>query len=313
MINKVFSILEKSKNVAIFTHMMPDGDALGSSFSLKKVLEKMGKKADLYIVDAVPQRLKFLGSDYKTEYKEEGYDLMVALDCGDLRRIHNYADVFDKHENTLSIDHHASNGNYAKENYVVPDASSTGEVLYEIFKENNVEIDEEISALLYASIASDTGCFKFSNTKAKVHKYASELIEKGIDYAEINRLLFDTEEIVSYKLKGYAMSKVKLYENGKIGMVTITKEELDSLGASYEHTEGLSDVARVIEGVEVGVVIKENNDKFKISIRTNRYVDATKIAEKFDGGGHIRAAGCVSYKNIEETEKELIDVITKLL
>ena len=109
------------------------------------------------------------------------------------------------------------------------------------------------------------------------------------------------------------MSKVKFFLSGKVAIVSVTKEELDNLGASYEHTEGLSDVPRVIEGVEVGVVIKENNDKFKISLRTNKYVDATEIAKHFDGGGHKRAAGCVSYASLEETEKKLIDVITKLL
>lgn len=310
---KIFSILEKAEKVAVFTHMVPDGDALGSSFAVKKALIDMGKIADLYIVDSVPKRLLFLGEDYLTEFCDKGYDLMLALDCGDIRRILYYEEVFKNHENTLSIDHHASNDKFAKENFVVPDASSTGEIIYELFEENGVNITKDIAVSLYAAIASDTGCFKFSNTREKGHIYAAKLIEKGIDYAEINRLLFDNEEIVAYKLKGYAMSKIRLFADGKIGMVTITKDELDSLGAEYEHTEGLADVARVIEGVEVGVIIKENNGKLKISLRTNKYVDATKIAEQFDGGGHVRASGCVSYESVEKTEEKLLEVITKLL
>ena len=309
----VIKALKKLNNAAIFTHIMPDGDAFGSALSLKEVLVNMGKKADIYISDNVPKRLLFMSEDYLTSFVDKGYDTLISLDAGDLKRLSEYGEIFKNHQNTISIDHHKTNSLFAKINYVLPEASSTGEVLYDIFKKMGAEISKKTAEYLYCAIASDTGCFKFSSTGEKGHLIAADLIKKGIDFAELNRLLFDTEEVVSYKLKGYAMNKAELHLGGKVSTVSITKEDLKKLGADFEHTEGLSDVARIIEGVEVGIVLKEKDDLVKVSIRTNRYVDATVLASIFGGGGHIRASGCVSNLSIEETKQKLVKKAQELI
>ena len=309
----VIKALKKLNNAAIFTHVMPDGDAFGSALSLREVLKDMGKDADVYISDNVPKRLLFMSEDYLTSFTDKGYDTLISLDAGDLKRLSEYGEIFKNHQNTISIDHHKTNSLFAKINYVVPEASSTGEVLYDIFKKMGAKISKKTAEHLYCAIASDTGCFKFSSTGEKGHLIAADLIKKGIDFAELNRLLFDTEEVVSYKLKGYAMNKAELHLGGKVSTVSITKEDLKMLGADFEHTEGLSDVTRVIEGVEVGIVLKEKDDLVKVSIRTNRYVDATVLASTFGGGGHIRASGCVSDLSIEETKQKLIKKAQELI
>ncbi len=313
MINNVIKALENVKSAAVFTHIMPDGDALGSSFSLKNFLEEQGKKCDVYIADSVPERLKFLCGEYFTEFSDKNYDTFIALDAGDLKRLDYYGEVFSEQKNTLLIDHHATNTKFASINYVLPDASSTGEVLFEIFKKAGYRFSKETAKCLYAAIASDTGCFKFESTGVKGHIYAAELIETGINFAKINRLLFDTEEKNAYKLKGYAMSVIKYFAEGKIASVTVTNDDLLNLGCKYEDTEGLSDVPRVVKGVEVGLILKEFGDKIKVSIRTNEYADATKIASVYGGGGHIRASGCVSTDSASVTLEKLVKKAEELL
>ena len=309
--NKAFEKVLEAEKVALFTHIVPDGDALGSVFSMCLALEKMGKKAEVFINEKLPKKLEFLNTYFKknyfTEFKDEGFDLYLALDCGDGKRLGAYEDVFMNADNTVSIDHHATNSMFAKENFVVGDASSTGELVFEFVKESKIEFDRDIASLVYTAIASDTGCFKYESTKQKAHIYAAELIGWGAEFALINKLLFDTELKEELKLKGYAMNNLEYYYDGKLALVVITNEILESMGATYEDAEVLSIIPRSVFGVEMGLVIKEWKGKTKVSIRTNSYADATALAGKFGGGGHIRASGAVLECNVFEARDKLVE------
>ncbi len=315
---KIIDLIKSAENIAIFTHINCDGDAVGSSFALKKVLEEFGKKATVFIDTKIPERLKFMpelyDAEYLTAYEDNDFDLFVALDCGDLARLGEFAMTFQEMENTVSIDHHASNTKFAKENYVAPDASATGEVLFDLINESNFLISKETASLLYGAIASDTGSFQYSNTSEKTHLIASKLIGLGADSVYVNKKLFDTLMVSEIKIKGYAMSNFNLFADGKICTVGISKKIMDEIGCIYEDVEGLSGFPRSIEGVEIGLLLKEWKDGlYKISIRTNSYVDATHLASKFGGGGHIRASGCTIEGNLESVTEKIVNAAKELI
>ena len=317
MMNKVFEKILSGKKIALFTHVVPDGDALGSTFAMSLALEKLGKETTVFVNEKLPKKLEFLNNYYKknyfTEFKDEGFDLYLALDCGDEKRLGIYCEPFMKSENNVSVDHHATNSKFAKENYVVGDASSTGELVFEFVKEAQVAFDENIASLIYTAVASDTGCFKYESTKQKAHIYAAELIGEGAEFAQINKLLFDTEFREELKLKGYAMNNMEYYHDGKLAVIVITNEILESMGATYEDAEVLSIIPRSVYGVEMGLVVKEWQGKTKVSIRTNSYADATALAGKFGGGGHIRASGAVLECDVFAARDKLVEAAEELL
>ncbi len=315
--NKAFEKIISAENVALFTHITPDGDALGSVFAMCLALKKSGKNAKVFINEELPKRLEFLTAyfreEYYTAFENDNFDLYLALDCGDERRLGIYQDAFMSAENTVSIDHHATNSMFGKENYVVAGACSAGELVFEFVKESEIGFDADIANLLYTSIASDTGCFKYESTGQTAHIYAAELIGCGAEFAKINKLLFDTEYKEELKLKGFAMDNMEYFSEGKVAIVVITQETLKKLGASYEDTEILSPIPRSVQGVEIGIVLKEWQGKIKASIRTNSYADATALAEKFGGGGHVRAAGAVLEGDIFKARDILAEEAGKLV
>lgn len=315
---KIIDLIKAAENTALFCHINCDGDAVGSVFALKKVLEEFGKKATVFIDTKIPERLKFMpklyNAEYLTEFEDRNFDLFVSLDCGDLARLGVFADIFEKAENTVSIDHHASNTRFAKENLVVSDASATGEIVFDLISAGNLLISKETATLIYGAIASDTGSFQYSNTSSKTHRIVSQLIDLGADHVLVNKKLFDTLQVNEIKIQGYAMNSFELFEDGKICFVGITKEKMNELGCLYEDVEGIAGFPRSITGVEIGLLAKEWKDNlFKISIRTNEYADATCLAGKFGGGGHIRASGCTIEGRLDEVKEKIVNAAKELI
>ncbi|MBO5453579.1 MAG: bifunctional oligoribonuclease/PAP phosphatase NrnA [Clostridia bacterium] len=313
----IIKAIREAKKVALFTHITPDGDAIGSTFAMGQLLRSAGIENDIYINEKVPERLKVLEAygenPYYTELQDNDYDLMLALDCGDLHRLGDFADAFGNFENTAVIDHHVSNPGYAKVNFIEAHGSSTGEAVYNFALQGCFEISSNVASLLYAAITSDTGCFKYSSTTPRTLVAAADLMEKGADYVKICKKLFDTEDIKTLRLKAMATENLQLYHNGKVAVITVTTKDLESHGAIYEDAEGLTDIPRSVSGVEVGIVIKEWKDKTKASIRTNEYVDASALAAIYGGGGHIRAAGLVSEMDVLSLRDDLVANLKDLI
>lgn len=306
--------IKEAENIALFCHINADGDAIGSIFALKDTFQLQGKKATVFIDDKIPDRLSFLADEHLTEFKDLGFDLYFALDCGESSRLGIYEQVFLNAKNSIVVDHHFSNEGFGGVCYVDGNASSTGEVLCTLFDELNYDISKKSATLLYASISSDTGCFQYSNTTAKTHDTVKTLINKGAEIFDVNKRLFDTLPIKEARLNGYAMSNIELYCEDKVAVVMIKQADLDRLGCVYEDAEGLSGLPRSIEGVEIGLLVKEwKENKIKISVRTNYYIDASDLASNFGGGGHKRAAGCVIEGDIESAKEKIIAQAEKML
>lgn len=316
--NKIIKMVKSAKKIALFTHVIPDGDTLGSAFAMKNAIQKMGKKADVYINEKIPSRLMFLTSfldgEYLSSYKnDEKYDLMIAIDCGDISRLGEFSEVFENFENTAVIDHHFSNTGFGKENYIKAHGSSTGEVIYDFLKKGRFKTDDKIASLLYSAIASDTGCFKYESADEKTYLVASYLIKMGAKHSEICKYLFDTDDIKTLRLRGMAIDKLELFHEGQVAVVVITADDLEKLNATYEDAESVIEIPRKVEGAEVAVVIKEWKDKTKASIRTNKYVDASAFASLYGGGGHVRAAGLVTEMDTETLKNDMVNRLKEIL
>lgn len=291
------AVIEKIKaaqNAAVFTHISEDADALGSALAFCAVLRKMGKKAVCYVNEKPQEKLMFIGGDYVVYDENESYshDLCVCLDCADICRLGSRVKLFDEIKNSVCIDHHKTNTLFADANYVEGDASSTGEILFKVFSEMGISLDEEIARFLYIAICSDTGCFKYSSVTPETFNIAAKLLGYGFDAAEAARLLFDTETINTTRFKAELMSRIESYAGGKVTAVEITDDMYETYGIPVSEAPTGVDIPRKIKGCEIALCFKNKNGGVNVNFRSTMGADVAEIAVKFGGGGHKAAAGC---------------------
>ncbi len=295
----------------VVMHVRPDGDTVGSGAALCKIFERLGKKPFYTCADPIPERLAFLteGLSYTEDYT--GLE-PISIDVASPTQM---GGLFEKLTVKLTIDHHAVNTPYAP-NYTLKDASSAGEVLYniacELERRGVMKLDGEIASLLYASISSDTGGFIFSSAREKTYLAAARLISLGIDHAEINRLLFHSKPEDQLRAEGYVASRIKTAEGGRIAYVTVKRSEREDIGLPFSAFECAIDIVRTLAGIDVAFVIKETDDgKFKASLRSTGK-NVAETAARHGGGGHIRAAGCtVVAESIDEAAEILLSELTE--
>lgn len=303
--SEAFSLLKKADNILILTHRNPDGDAVGSMFALFHTLKAMGKNVRC-IIDTVTSSLEFAVDE--SAFVEFTPDFVVTVDVADNKLLTNetytlYADKVD-----LAIDHHAANKPFAKELLLDSKASAACEVIFDMLTAENVEITEKIANALYLGIATDTGCFRYANTTAHTLVAAGELVSRGVDNGEINRIVFETKSKAYVQFETLAMNSLKTYFDGKCAVLVLTQEMFRKTGVTEGDTHGIAALPRQIEGVLVGIVIKERADgTYKISIRSNEPVSAAEICEIFGGGGHRLAAGC----ELSGKESEVVNTVLK--
>ena len=305
-----------AKSVAILTHVNEDPDTLGSCFAFKKMMVKLGKKATIYVNGKIERRLSFMGDDYiiYDESMKAEHDLCACLDCGDLFRIGARKAIFDAAPVTINIDHHFTNTNFADANLVDGNASSTAEILTELFEYMNLEIDDAIATDLFTAICSDTGSFKYSSVSPKTMRMTAKLLEHNIDHAEIARLLFDTESLSAARFKAEITGKIKSYADGKITLVTADERDGEKYGIAPEDIPNLVDIPRGIEGTEIAVCIKKTSSGYRVNLRSNGEANVADVAAAIGGGGHRKAAGGTArVDSIEEAEKLIVDECIKAL
>ncbi|MCX8130101.1 MAG: bifunctional oligoribonuclease/PAP phosphatase NrnA [Clostridia bacterium] len=319
IIDRIITLIKDAENIAIMPHISVDGDGLGSSLALGLTLKKMGKKVTVYLEEDVPYIYDFLpGKELVSivndicKYKNtDGYDLAIALDTGDMKRLGDRADIFERAKITVNIDHHATNTEFAFINYVQPGSAAVGEIVYQMIKVMGQSLDAETATCLYVAITTDTGGFRFSNTTSATHQITADLINNGVNVAEISQKVFETASLEKTKLMGEAVSSLELHENGKIALIILTDEMMKKAGASEEDCDGIVNLGRNIKGVEVAVMMRQKaNGAIKVNFRSKSYVDVAAIAGLFKGGGHKRAAGCIiEGKSTDEAKKMLIEDI----
>ncbi len=319
----VDTLYSKSKFLILF-HINPDGDAVGSAFALKLILEAIGKEAYCLCAHQVPERLLFISEGQNSVLPESlpedfGCDCVISCDTASPQRLGDLWGAFEG-KIDLMIDHHGVGTIYA-DNYIIPEASATGEVLYDIFSEladrtGMGEIPCGVCKLTYAAISADTGCFRYNNVRAHTHKIAAELIARGIDSADINHRLFGIKSLKQMQVEHAGFERMNFYQNGKIAVITFPYDLKVQYGAEDETLETLIDVARCVKGVEISVVIKQSTEekKYRVSTRSNSKFDVARLCTLYGGGGHERAAGCtLNCDSILTAEITMVSAIENLL
>lgn len=307
--------LKLKNDIVILGHVKPDGDAIGAALALKHALQKIGKRAYVLMKD-VDTRFSFLPtfSEIQQELCENvSFDTVIVVDCSDIKRLGDYECYFRNAQSTFCIDHHISYGDFAEYNYNNSNASSTCELICEVVDAMNIELDEVLSNLLYQGIAYDTGGFRHSNVSAKVLQLASQLVLGGANVTEIMYHLFFKRSYTATKLIGAALNTLELHSNGTIASLYLSKEMIQKIQPLNGETDGIVNMAKDIEGVEVAVFLVENDDKIKVSLRSEDQVNVAKFAARFGGGGHAKASGCSVEGNLIEQKNLLVEELQKLV
>jgi bifunctional oligoribonuclease and PAP phosphatase NrnA len=304
--------LRKAPNVALFSHVSPDGDCLGSMLAIGLALEKLGKEVYLVNPDPIPQNLSFLPGVDKIQktLPEPLPQTLLFVDCGDLQRANLGPEQIPDGSIVLNLDHHVSNDRFGTLNWVDAEASASGELALALIRELQVKLNQEIAINLYTAILTDTGSFQYSNTTAQTHRLAAELLETGLDLVNIHHQIYDQKPLAQVKLLQCALAKLQLFADGKCAVMLLSLEDFEKTGAEESLSEGLVNHARSIQGVEVAVLLKEvESGKIRAGLRSNLWFNVNETAVRFGGGGHKRAAGCTFMTSLEEAKRLIVQAI----
>lgn len=307
-IEQTVQLLRDMDNVLILAHEHPDGDAIGSSCALCLALISMGKKAQICL-EKMPPQLEYLTDGVPSGIFD--YKYIVTCDTADTK-ILGIADSGISRDSKidLCIDHHYSNVLYAENTYLDSAAAGACEAMFDILKLLNIDITPKIAECMYVGIATDSGCFRYSNTTAKTLRTAAELLDLGVDNARVNHRQFETKSKQLFELEKSAISDMKLYFSDKCAVLIVSNAMITQNSAEFTDLSALCSLPREIEGVLVGITMKEKKQgEFRISIRTNSPADASVIARSLGGGGHKMAAACAISGTAEYATKVILDEV----
>ncbi|HOV69206.1 MAG TPA: bifunctional oligoribonuclease/PAP phosphatase NrnA [Clostridia bacterium] len=311
MNSEIIRLLSKAESVTLISHVNPDGDALGSAAALKLALENLGKKVYWFCDGVIPRNYSIIPGieSLMKPDSEHCAGVCVAVDSADIGRCGSARAIFEKAEETINIDHHVSNTLYARHNHVVG-ASSTGEIMYRLITALGVKIDEPIAKALYIAISTDTGGFSYSNTTPETLRIVANLLECGMDSADISDKLYRCRTYAKTRLIAAALNNLVI--RGDIAYIKLAFADYIGSGAQEADTEGLVDYAREIEGMQVGFLARETeNGEVKVSLRSNGDIDVCVVAARFGGGGHKQAAGCTIRQPIDKAIDMVLDCIAE--
>jgi bifunctional oligoribonuclease and PAP phosphatase NrnA len=305
----VAEAIRQSKRLLLTTHENPDGDALGSILAMKLALDQLGKDAVMYLygIVSLPKEYDFMGlHELRRELPPDARErTVIALDCANRSRLGPDPAFLDEAPLVIDIDHHHDNTHFGALNLIVADASSTGEVLRDLFAVLNVRLTPEIAEALYIAIVTDTGRFQYANTSPKTLRLAAELVEAGADVKRVFEGVYENVALAKLKLLARALDRAMVYEGGRLIVSTLLREDFDAAGAEEPFSEGIIDHLRAVEGADVVALIREpptvNGPTRRVSLRTTAEdIDVSAIARQSGGGGHRQAAGFSSESSIDE-------------
>jgi phosphoesterase RecJ-like protein len=305
--------LREHDRFLIVTHENPDGDALGSLLAMTIALRSLGKDVAMYLPAGAPLPREYGFMSLEELRREAPADaaerVLVAVDCASEKRIGD-PEAVARAKLTLDIDHHHDNTRFGDVNLVVPDASSTGEVLRDVFAELGVALTAELAEPLYIALVTDTGRFQYSNTTPKSLRLAAELVEAGADFHAVFQQVYETVEFAKLKLLARVLERAEVLEGGRIVVSHLLRTDFAEVGASEPYSEGLIDYLREVEGAELAVFIREQMGRdahgHKGSLRASiDELDVSAIARRFGGGGHRQAAGF----STDDTLAEIVETV----
>ena len=313
-LDNILEEINKAEKIVILTHENPDGDAIGSSLAMYHALKAYGKNPDLIIpehsrtFDCLPGI-----QNLKKESDIEHYDLAISLDCATIKMLNGFAKYFENAKVKVSIDHHSTNTMFGDFNYVNPDAPACAQILLVVLEYFGIEISKEIGTCILAGIITDTGGFKYQGVTAETFEFVAWLLNKGVNVSKIYHDVLQMKTKANFELNRIADARIEFLENGKVAFTYITKEDEERVHAENGDHEGIVEIGRDVEGVEVSVFVRQTEKGCKISLRSNEYVNVADACIVFGGGGHPRAAGCTIQGTVEQAKEKVLKEVARLL
>jgi phosphoesterase RecJ-like protein len=319
-IKEIIKIINNNDNFLIVGHVGADGDSIGSVTALTRLLKKEEKTARAYLNRDTLAPFSFLEvkedifytepDELKKDIKADNF-ILITLDSGTLERVDLDQELIDSAEYIINIDHHEDNSLFGKINLVDSSRAAVGEIIYNFAVEilgDKPPLD--IAEPLATAIITDTGALRYENTSSRVLRILAELMDVGVDIYKINKKVFGSLSYKALVLKGLALATLSRNESGKIAWLYVSREMMHE--AETDYTEGLVSLARDIEGVEIGILFTEEEEKeIKVSLRSNFYAEVNKLAAEFNGGGHPRAAGATVEKTLQQTIDSVVEAAEK--
>lgn len=305
----IIRMINRANDVAVYCHTNPDGDTLSSALALYTALKKQGKQVSIYCDMPVPDKYRVLTNSSEIEFPHKGtHELAIAVDCAGIDRLGQCMRSFLSSKAQIAIDHHKSFARFAEICLVDGEAAACAQIMYRLLKQMKA-IDGDIAGLLFAGIVTDSGCFAYSSVTEETHVIASELLSYGIGGSDIIYDVFRSTDLNKFRLKCRVLDKAKFFEDGKIAIISFTKNDFEATGTDTADTEGIISELIAIRDVQVAYALAEVGERsFKLSIRTKSAVDASEIAMTMGGGGHSAAAGC----RINGYFEDVVEKIVKL-
>ena len=312
---KTLQILEGPGPFLITFHRRPDGDALGSALGLRLWLRSRGRRAEVVNSDGVPDPFGFM-PEAESVLREAPGDLgnytLVVLDTPDSSRAGLPDDVVRSAATVLNIDHHPDNSNYGDVNLVDPSASSVALIVYELLS-GGERLTDGIATAFYTGVMTDTGGFRFGNTDARTLRAAAELVALGAVPARLANLVYGEQPLGRLRLLGMVLSATETVFDGKVAVSELTQSMKDETGSNGEDIEGIASFGRLIGGVEVALLLREEDGRIRASLRSKGTVDVNAIARRLGGGGHKSAAGVLLDGPLEFARERLLDAVRETM
>lgn len=313
-LDEILKEIKDAEKIVILTHESPDGDAIGSSLAFKLMLEELGKNADV-IIPEYPRLFNFLpeSEQVKKESDFKKYDLAISVDCTGVKRLAG-KEYFENAKRTIVIDHHGSNSMFGDLNYVNPVSPACCEILAGMFEYFQIDITKKIGTCIMTGIITDTGGFRHSGINPETFEFTAELIRKGVNIPDIYKRTLRTVTKANFLLTKRVMDRMEILEDGKVTFTYITLQDEEEVGAEPGDHEGLVEIGRDIEGVEVSIFIRQREESlYKISLRSGNIVNVSDVCLMFGGGGHPRAAGANVQGNVEQVKEKVLKEVRKAL
>ena len=317
MIPTIARELKNNDDFLLATHVNPDGDAIGSLNALALVLEDMGKRVVAYCQDEVPGFLRFLPySDriLKEIPPDARFQVAVVLDCGELDRIGNVAGVLQLVEKIIHIDHHSSSDDFGQLNLVLPELSSTAEILCEIFKAVPVSLNREAAENIYAAILTDTGSFRFGNTSAKAQTLAAEMVSLGVAPDKVAAEIYESMRPERLQLLALSLNTLTLRADGRLAAMLVSQEMLAATGTTFMDTDGFVNYPRSLSDTEIAVFFREiGSSQVNVSLRSRGGLSVAEFARKYQGGGHHNAAAFRAHGSLSKVVDKVLAAAEKFI
>jgi phosphoesterase RecJ-like protein len=316
VVHTIIEAIEENEAFLVVTHLKPDGDAVGSVVALGRVLRARGKSCHLLSPGEIPAGYRFLpaaGEIGESVPPREKWDGVFVLDTPCASRLPlSLSGTIPPCKELINIDHHPDNKIEGSLNWIDPDASSVGEMLYRLFKEAGYAVTRDVATPLYAAILTDTGCFRFPNTTPSALMAAAELMERGADAADVADRVYASHSLRKLRLLGEALGTLQTACSGRVAFMWVTAGMLEKVGASLLDADGFVNFPREVAGAEVGMLFKEEKDgrKVEVSLRSkSNLVDVSRVAAQFQGGGHHKAAGCVVEGSMPSVQERVVEAV----